>query len=862
MQLLERERAFADLTEWLDAAAAGGRIVLVGGEAGIGKTSLLQEFARRRTDTRLLWGACDALFTPRPFGPLHDIARQTKGGLLATLGSVTGADGIFSAALDELERVPSLAVFEDLHWADEATLDLLKYLGRRIHRTQTLLALTYRDDELGARHPLRFLIGDLPHAHTHRLSLSPLSELAVAELARRAGRVAGDLHVITRGNPLFVTEVLAVAGSDVPATVRDAVLARAQRLTPVARDLAEVVCVVPGTAERWLIESAVAQAITDPTAVEGCLSMGMVRRPDGSLGFRHEVARRALEDSLSPPRQQELHARVLAALGARPAVPAARLAHHADGARDARAVLEFAPLAARQAASVGAHREAAAQYELAVRYAEQLDAPQFVELQEKLSYECYLLGQYDRAISAQRIALQYWRASRHRIKEGDTLRSLSRLSWNAGRRAEADQYAFDAVQVLESVPPTLELARAYCNRADLAMESHEADSSLAWAERAIELATSWSSEETLSDALNVRGTMRLIGGDIGGWCDLERGLQLSLAGGHHENVASAYTNLVAMAVSRRRYAEASRYLAAALGYCEERDLVFCLPYLHAYSARMNFERGEWDSASEDIEAVLRHPRTTPVSRIPALRTLAHLRIRRGDPAARTALEEARASSGPAPELQRRGSLAAIDAEIAWLAGDRTALVQAVEPVYAELKTRRDPRMKGELAAWLWRVGALGEQPAEIAESYAFEIAGDWSAAARSWKALGCPYEHASVLGWYGGEVEQREALGILERLGASPAVQALRQRMRAQGVRGIPRGSRSSTRDNAHGLTRREAQILDLVCEGLGNPAIAKRLSLSIKTVEHHLSAILGKLGVESRAQAAAVARGTTPLAR
>ena len=241
MELLEREQSLADLTRWLEAATGSGCIALVSGEAGIGKTSLMHEFSRRQSLARVLWGACDALFTPRPLAPLHDIARQTKGALLATIDSGAARDQIFTAALDELERgAAALVVFEDVHWADEATLDLLKFLGRRIQRTRAMLAVTYRDDEVGARHPLRFVIGDFPRPSTRRVPLSPLSRPAVEQLAQQAGRPMKDLYGITGGNPLFVTEALAAAADTVPVTLRDAVLARTARLSPAAREVAEL----------------------------------------------------------------------------------------------------------------------------------------------------------------------------------------------------------------------------------------------------------------------------------------------------------------------------------------------------------------------------------------------------------------------------------------------------------------------------------------------------------------------------------------------------------------------------------------------------------------------------------------------
>jgi DNA-binding CsgD family transcriptional regulator len=278
----------------------------------------------------------------------------------------------------------------------------------------------------------------------------------------------------------------------------------------------------------------------------------------------------------------------------------------------------------------------------------------------------------------------------------------------------------------------------------------------------------------------------------------------------------------------------------------------------AYRARLRFEQGNWNGASDDAEAVLRHPRTTSISRIPALRILGHLRIRRGDPAANSPLEEARTLAGPAPELQRLGTLAAIRAEAAWLAGDREGVAREAQPAYQRVCQRRDPRMKGELAVWLRRAGMLNEQPSDIAQPYAMEISGDWRGAAEAWKALSCPYEQATVLALYGTEAEQREALTIFEQLGAAPAAQRLRKDMRAQGARGVPRGSRTSTRTNAHGLTKREAEILALLSEGLRNSVIARRLFVSTKTVDHHVSSILTKLGVPSRAEAIALTHRLT----
>jgi len=853
MDLLERERSLADLTDWLRSAGQqGGCIALLAGEAGIGKTTVLQEFARQQTGVRVLWGACDALFTPRPLAPLHDIARQTRGALAAAIASGADVAAIFAAAYNELAAEHALVVFEDMHWADEATFDLFKFLGRRIRRTRALLVASYRDDELDRAHPLRIVIGELPHACTHRLLLAPLSEAAVAQLARRAGRTPEGLHGITGGNPLFVTEALASPADSIPATVRDAVLARAARLSPAARAVAELACVVPGKTEAWLLEQT---THPDEAALEGCLRIGMVRGTDASLGFRHELARRALEGTLSPARRQELHARVLTALEQRGNISAARLAHHADGTRNSEKVLCYCCAAAAQAAAVGAHREAAAHYQLALEYSGSRAAEDRAQLLEKLMHECYLTGQQQRALDAARAALEIWRELERPAREGEAMRWLGRISWYLGHGAEARAWIAAAIETLSRLTPGPELAAAYVDQADLDMEAHELDSSIAWAQRAIALAEPWQNTGILTDALNILGLARLIGGEVAGWADLERSLQLALEGALQEEVAGAYNSLAAMAVSRRDYREAASYLSAGLQYSEEHDLDYCLPYMLAYRARLRFEQGDWNGASQDIEAVLRHPRTTPPARIPALRTLAHLRVRRGDPGVQAAVDEVRALAGRNQELQQAGMLALVCAEAQWLAGERDGVIREVQAVYARARSRRDPRMNSELAAWLWRVGALEERPADIAEPYAMEICGDWSGAASAWQALGCAYEHACLLGWHGDEADQRQALATFEQLGAKPAAQALRRQMRLQGVRRIPRGARSSTSENAFGLTRREAQILELLADGLRNATIAKRLFLSSKTVEHHISAVLAKLGVSSRAEAVVLLR-------
>jgi predicted ATPase/DNA-binding CsgD family transcriptional regulator len=885
-ELLEREPYLAQLGAQLEQAVHGaGRAVLVSGEAGIGKTTLVERFTQhQRNSARTLWGACEALFTPRPLGPLHDIAQATQGELHALLERGADRPALFAALLDELRHAPrpTIVVFEDVHWADEATLDLIKFLGRRIHQTATLFILTYRDDEIGRDHPLRYVLGDLPTRAATRISLPPLSAAGVAALAQAAHRPADRLdrlYVVTGGNPFFVTEALASTAPGVPVTVRDAVLARVGRLPETTRRVVELVSVAPARMEYALI-AAVVGADAVEAALDPALTAGILHQEDEAVAFRHELARQAVEGALAPLERRALHARVLSALLAgdtgegvqtqaqaqsqeRAGIQVARLVHHAEHAGDREHVLRYAPQAAREAAAHGAHREAAAHYATALRYGGGLPLEQRAELLEGLAYQCYLTGQGERAIQAREAALAIWRGLDSTEKVGHNLRWLSRQSWFLNRAADADRYAAEAVRLLEGLPPSSELAMAYSNRAQLAMNAYKIAGTLHWGSRAIELAEQLGDVDTVTHALNNMGTALLQGGDERGRPHLERSLSLALDHGFEEHVARAYTNLACIAVEAREYALAAQYLDAGIDYCTERDLDSWRMYMLGWRAQAHLEQGRWTAADEDATAVLASVRALPASRIPALVALGRVRSRRGDPGAREVLDEARERALASGELQRIGPAAAARAEAAWLHGDLVGCVAEARSGFELALAHEDQWIVSELACWMWRGGAIEAPVAGAAEPFALQMRGDWRAAAAAWERLGCPYERALALA-DGDEPAQREALAIFEGLGARPAAELVRRHLREQGVRGVARGPRSATRANPYSLTNRQLEIVRLLAEGLRNAEIAERLSTSAKTVDHHVSAVLGKLGVRSRAEAIALAHqmgilGTVP---
>ncbi|HET7901032.1 MAG TPA: AAA family ATPase [Candidatus Nanopelagicales bacterium] len=852
MPLLERGEAMAALHEYAAAAVAGrGSVVLVSGEAGVGKSSLLEHLEAGTPDLRWLHGSCDGVFTPRPLAPLFDIAGELGGDLLAACAGEAPRDHLFRQLLAVLiDAGPCAVAMEDIHWADESTLDLVAFLGRRVRDLPILFVCTYRDDAIDSGHPLRLVVGDLASSRsTRRVSLGPLSEAAVHAMAEGSGVPPEELFRLSGGNPFFVSEVLASGAVGVPESARDAVLARLVRLSPSGRRLADVAALLGAR-----LDPTTLAALVPDASIDDLIRCGLVVSDADGLRFRHELGRRAVEGAVPVHRRREIHAAALELLAPDERSDNAYLAYLAEGAQDPGAVARFALRAASDAAALGAHREAAQQYERALRFADRADAGGVAELYDLLAREAALTDAWDRAATAGERAWQAWQELGDVRREGRALSNLSRAMWRLCR-PESALYAALSVELLEPLGATEELAWAYAGVAKSAAEMRsDADAGIAMARDAQRMADELGRPDIVSDALNSEACVRAAAGQE--WePTLRRALAVALGSGAEDAAGRAYANLWLLLAEENRLPECEQVLDEGTRYCDEHDLGTYACCLRAGRARWLLARGRWDEAVTTARPLLFSDVSSPANKTMLATTIGTVLARRGDPMGRDVLASAHDN---AVRSEERGWLLEVLpawAELLWLAGDDDASRAAISTAVAALDGRT-ARPAGSLAVWCRRLGLPAPEHAAGAahDPAGMSLAGDWRGAAARWDEMGMPYDAA--LACLDSETADgmNEAARRFDALGAAAAVVATRRRMRVLGLRPSSHGPNAMTRAHPLGLTRREADVLDGLTAGRTNAEIAASLVLSPRTVDHHVSSLLAKLGVASRAQAVAVA--------
>jgi DNA-binding CsgD family transcriptional regulator len=845
---VEREHELAELTVAAREAAEGrGSVVLLFGEAGIGKSSLVAAVRGiLPTAGRLLVGSCDDLVTRRALDPFRDLADSVGRELSSALEDGRDGHRVLQALRAELSWIsrPTVLAVEDVHWADEATLDLLCYLIPRMSDLPAVLLLTYRDTELGPSDPLRRVLGQASRTdRVRRLPLSPLSAQAVRLLSDDSGDRGLDpaeVHTVTAGNPFFVTEVLAAGDTGrIPPTIVDAVLARVGRLDQATRTALEQLAVVPSAVDRSLVESLLPTGLEAVAVAE---QRGMVEVRPTRVRFRHELIRRAIVDALPAVQRMALNRRVLAALQVNGHRDPSRIVHHATEAGDLAAILHYAPEAAAEASRAGSHREAAAHLGLVLEQRHRFPVAEQADLLQRYAVEAFTAGDADSALNAQREAVELCRTLGDKRALGGHLRWLSRLYWWAGDRENAEWTGREAIVALEHAGDRSLLAFAYSNLAGLSMLGDQHVEAARLGRLAVATAREVDNPAILSHALQNLGMAQWALGEPAGWAAAEESLRVALESGATEEACRAYANMASALMSELKFDEAARMAVEGIGLAENTGHLTYLAHLYGQLSEIRLGTTAWDDAVAAAQLAMG---TAPSTECQALRVIGVVGARRGEPGADALLARSVELAMSLNELQNLGPAAAASAEAAWLRGDHAAVRAVAEPVYAEACRLNVFRIRATLGYWLSRVGYPVESDASD-HPYALQTAGRWRAAAAAWNAAGCRYEYAAALAESPDPDDLRAALGHLNALGAVALARLVRDRLRDRGAR-VPRGPAATTRDNPAGLTARQLEMVQLLGEGFTNAEIADRLVLSVRTVDNHVAAVLDKLGIQTR---------------
>ena len=851
--LLERQAELQMLGTAVERAHTGqGSAVLVLGEAGIGKTSLVQAFlAAVAGRTRVLAGACEDLFTPRALGPLRDAARSAATGpLAAALSPRTDPDLVFTAVCDELASPPSpvVLVIEDAHWADGATLDVLRYLGTRMRDLPAVLLVTYRDDALARGHPLRGVLGVLGSRAATRLQLSRLTPDAVREMAASSTVDPSELFRLTGGNPFFVSEALANPGAVVPPTVVDAVLARVGTLSPAAQTALDRLAVIPSGAEVSLLRV----LVYDLAPVAEAERAGVVELRGDVVAFRHELARRAVVESLPTSVRLDLNAEVLRALLSRPDCDPFRILHHAVEAGDDAAVITHGPAAAQEATRVGAHSQAAACYAQILARGNGLATAQRAALGEAYAWALSSSNQLHAAAAAATTAADLWQQDGDDRRLVRALATLSRQQWLTERTAAARASAERALELARPLGDSYQNALATANLGGLLVVIDREEEGLPYLDEAIGIAERCGAPSVATICLNYRGSALLQLGDLGGCDELLRSMAQATDRNDHEYVMRAYYNLIEGLWRLGEYRQALGYLEQGEYFGRDQDFRVYGYMFAARRCRLALMRGQWAEAEAGLRELLEGQDDPGMIGRETVPILARVLVRQGSADAPQWLALAARHAARADVLEWLVPTGLAYIEYAWLTGDH-----GQAGPYPELLLERTDRpgmlvQRGELLVYLRRLGYPAEPFPGCQEPYASALRGDWRSAANAWLSEGDPYERAVELAESGQVAPTLEALAILDGLGATPMAAIVRNRLRGLGVARLPRRPQPGTLTNPAGLTDRQLEILRLVADGLSNAEIARRLVVSPRTVDHHVSAVLQKLGVRSRREAAA----------
>jgi DNA-binding CsgD family transcriptional regulator/tetratricopeptide (TPR) repeat protein len=861
MELLERKNEIEKLfVLWANATTGLGKVVLITGEAGVGRTSFLQNFTGQIKDSGAFFvGACEPLRSPRPLGPLYDIAPRIGKAFAQDIRDQKNPSIIFASFLDELVRTgkPVCLVFEDLQWADADTLDLIQYLGRRIGAYPILLLLSYRTYELAVDHPLNAALGSLSREHTEHIALQPLSRVSVAELAQKYSVRTDLLFDLTQGNPFYLTEVLNTPGDTLPETVTRFIASRLAMMSIAARQLCELISTIPTEAEISLISQITFGTEPkckgdDPELLESCTSSGLIYFTGTGLRYRHEIARRAVENSLGVLKRKSWHGVMLEIMIRDQSLPKARLVHHAAQAGLGALVLELAPQAALEAGQAGAHREACHHFATAIPFAKHANLQLQATLYEGWAYHGLMSTSMDsRFVEALKRAITLWKEIGNVERIGYNLRMLAVLNWSLGRIEDSFECVSEAITYLETVAPTPALAMAYSMRSQNHVATSSLKQAIVWGEKAVQLASALQANEALVHSLCNLGTALMRSQKAEGEALLKRSIAIGEAMALHENTGVAYISYCESLLWQCRLDEAENVGNAGLDFVKRTGVLALSLSLTGLLAQIAVMRNRFSEAQSLSQKVLENLTLSPLVRWPALAAKAMQLNRLGHADGIGKLEELVALSRKIalPNQQLHASILQI--ETYWIAGDLLRAKQALTIAMTHRGEETSVWMLGQLYCWCQRLQERLESfglsaDVVLPEPFALELSGDLIGASNWWSDHGFAFEQAVCL-MHSGDEGLVAAAKILTQLEATPAVHRLRQLARKLKIQGVKRGHYASAASNSFHLTARELAILQFVAKGLSDGEIAEKVARSKRTIQNHVGSLLSKVGVKNR---------------
>lgn len=838
MRLLERDSQLGLLRAAVtrlerDGLGAG---IAITGDSGAGKTTLVDAVRAEVGGARVLRVKCDPLGTPRPLGPFKDLG-------LDLVGTEALLAEVCEKAYSALGAAPTVLVVEDLHWVDAASVEVLRFLVRRIEAMPLVLLMTWRDVEIGTTHAVRPLLGDIAALDgLSCLTLPPLSVGAVGELLTGTGLDPARVHAVTGGNPFFVHEIAEEPELPMPASVRDAVLAHIATTHPADLEILQLVATAPDLVGDRVLPTL---GIDLPT-LRRLTATTLLDRTSEGIVFRHELARRAIESTIPPGGEARLHARLLAALERLEYCDPAVLTHHAVAAHDSARATAHATAAAEEAIRAGAHTEAVAFYEIALTHLGPAPTMRRAELLLALAFQQYMISRLADAIDSVRRGFPIWQDTGDAAGLAQAHAAVGVYEYYAAQRRRAESHLDRAAEIADGIGARVTFGHARSTRAYLAYLRSDAD----FARECLDQAQSTGAHEELLRlrTLIVDAANDLVCGDEAARTRLFDHMEAARVLGFDELASTAYSNIANLDVEHGRYRAAERVLEESLPFTVERDIPICRHWQTAVRSRLQLVKGHWNAALEDAGAVLVDDGMPLAALWPHL-VRALVPLRRGEDAPLDELDRAWALADRLDEPLRRLAVLAALAEVAWTTGRPDPRV--TELAAAELRRCADiPGTgwgAGTLAVWLRRLGGAVPDEVRVAQPYRLALDGRAAEAASWWHLAGDPF--AEAMSWSDAvAAEDRvRAVTLLDRLGAVGTADRLRVALRRDGEVLVPQRPRGMTRANPGGLTNRQLEVARLIARGLSNSEIAARLYISPKTADHHVSAILTKLGLSGR---------------